>query len=290
MLQHPFHSSFSFTTELWHVLASLAESELQSSPRGTPVSASCFHTRGNCGYPALLGSQLSFPRKRSWKSNQGIPSVCSVCLGFPALLLSCLRLCSQSQEHLLLAGSLRALSSSHTLLELLPALPVWQREAQSITGIKTKPRMSLLLRISENVFGAFWCDGTSQLIYVISLSFFGQSKLKFLLHLCPTLQFCCILIILLSNFSASATVILSFLLLSSFMNEIPLTCFFLTEEMLCKNHFLCSFTINQSLIQKCGKHCGMLVHYLVESFWMKSFIYLHYKLRKWWGTTHGTVV
>lgn len=238
---HPFHSHQSCGTCWHHLLILSFRAALGAVAAPTLVSASCSTSEAAVG--ALLCSALlsAFLPKEEELEEQpvqypeqdqssqdvfpepGVPSPAwSIC--------SWQYLCvPRAQPH-----------SAGTAARLA----VLQRETLSITEIKAKPGISSSLRISDNIFNAFWCDHISWLICVISLSFSSQSKLKFLLHLCPAPQFCCILTILLSNSSASATAILSFLLLSNFMNEIPLTCFFLTKETLCRIHFLCSFTIN----------------------------------------------
>lgn len=78
---------------------------------------------------ALLPCTLSLPSKGKGAGKAARAELWAApgwALGLSALLLSCLRRCSQSQdaqpsmENLLLAGSPCAQSSSHTQLELLP--------------------------------------------------------------------------------------------------------------------------------------------------------------------------
>lgn len=101
-----------------------------------------------------------------------------------------------------------------------------------------------ILRISENTFNAFWCDHISQLMCVISL-FFSLSANPSRNSFCS----CALLI----NPVAFALFYCQVSLHQpqSFYHSccyqalrMFLTCFFLTEETLCKIHFLCSFTIN----------------------------------------------
>lgn len=81
-------------------------------------------------------------------------------------------------------------------------------------------------KATESIFHVCWCNHISQLICLICLSPFDKIMLKLLLSLCPTLWFCYIPLFLPSNLSASTTVILAFLRLSTFMNENTLNCFF----------------------------------------------------------------
>lgn len=153
MLQHPFHSSFPFTLEPWHLLASPADPELQSSPWGNGCSPLlCLHPappqRQLCS--ALLSVFLSKEEEleeqpvqyQGWGLSGCVPRA---------------RSAQPSSEHLFLAGSLRAQSSSHTQLELLPAPQCCKgKHYQFIfTEIKAKPGISSPLRISDNIFNAF---------------------------------------------------------------------------------------------------------------------------------------
>lgn len=187
--------------------------------------------------PALLCVQVSCQRN-SWKISQYCntpvsPSVCSMgrfrASGFSILLLRC-------HQDMRLGARAAELAAEHPH----PAKLVHtQRSGRTTQGTPHSPPSITKWRImnyrnknkaAENVFSAFLCDHISQLICVISLSF-NKTKLKLLLYLCPALQFCCILTILLSHLSASAMVTLAFLMLSSFINEILLNCLFLTEKM-----------------------------------------------------------
>lgn len=81
-------------------------------------------------------------------------------------------------------------------------------------------------KATESIFHVCWCNHIFQLICLICLFPFDKIMLKLLLSLCPSLWFCYIPLFLPSNLSASTTVILAFLKLSSFMNENTLNCFF----------------------------------------------------------------
>lgn len=110
------------------------------------------------------------------------------------------------------------------LRKLLRVLPVLQSE------------FAVMNSRNKSIFSAFGYDCISQVICVIFVIFsFNKAKLKSLLCSCPALQSFCGLTILLSRLSASAMVTIAFLMLSSFTNEIPLNCYFLTEKTLYKD-------------------------------------------------------
>lgn len=134
------------------MLASPAESELQSSPGAAGGSCSTVPSaflpkekelekqpEQHSGQPqcvqCVLGAPSSAPElPQDVFPEPGVPSPASS----PGRVSSCPEL------------------QTHTP-GVSPSLPDggFQREAQSITEVKTKPRMSLLLRKPENVFGAF---------------------------------------------------------------------------------------------------------------------------------------
>lgn len=121
------------------------------------VSASPFPPGGGCEVPCSIVRSAFLPKETKLEKQpvqysgqpQGVQwagsglGALSSAPELPRDVCPGARSAQPSAEHLLLVGSLRAQRSRHTQLELLPAPPVSQREAQWITEIKTKPRISL---------------------------------------------------------------------------------------------------------------------------------------------------
>lgn len=224
------------------------------------VSASPFPQGGGCEVPCSIMHSAFLPKEKKLEKQpvrysgqpQGVQwagsglGALSSAPELPQDVCPGARSAQPSTEHLLLAGSLRAQSSSHTT-GTPPSPPSVPKGSTMNCRNKNKAKnISIwdILRISENTFNAFWCDHISQLMCVISL-FFSLSASPSRNSFCT----CALLFnpVAFALFYCQVSLHQPQLFYHSCCYQalwMFLTCFFLTEETLCKIHFLCSFTIN----------------------------------------------